>query len=204
MALTLDNIIAGILDRLNAAEDEFWLNANFLLYGKDFLRRDDVREACWHQELDDTQDTVADQTEYTLPANYWRTEEVYLTIDEKDQLVFPGALAEVSGKIRWALWGGVLRLSPAPDSTQAGYTIKHYYLRPSLAPSTTTATLDMPDSLGEALQAYLMGRAMEKGGPEMARQAAQYHAEAQARVAEAINARKKTLGAPGFQQRVRW
>lgn len=204
MALTLDSLIDGILDRLNAGENEFWLNSNFLMYTTDFLRRDDAREACWHQQLDSSKSTVASQTDYDLPADHWRTFAIYWTVAGTDEFVDPGGVIQTRGRTKWVLWDGKLRLTPAPTSSQVGYTIKHYYLRTPEAPATTAATLDMPDALGEALQLYLMGRAAEKGGPEMASQAAQYLADAQGRIGEAILARRKALGAPGFHTRVRW
>lgn len=204
MAVTLNDVLSGIYDRVNAATDEFWQTANFLLYTKDFLRRTDVREACWHQARDATQTTVAGQREYTLPNNFWHPEAVYWVVDGTEVPLAAGSLGSRNVMPVWLVRGNKLWLEPAPTTDQDGLGLVLYYIRTPTLPLTAVEALDMPDDLAEALGAYLMGRAYEKAGPEMRTAAMQYHQEAQGRIGQVQRALGDSRGDSGFAVKPRW
>lgn len=204
MAVTVSAIVAGILDRLNATSNEFWQDNMFLAYAKDFLRRHDVREACWHQAKSSTLTTVKDQNEYILPADHWRPDCLFWTIDGTAYELQPGELGDRYSDPTWHVRGGKLWLEPAPTQEQAGRGLNLYYVRVPTEPASTSAALDMPDELAPALEAYLMARALEKSGPENAQRASMFMQQAIAFVRDAIRARDGNRGEVGFTVRARW
>lgn len=204
MSFTTQNCIDTILDRLNASADEFWLTANFLLYAKDFLRRTDVREACWHQAYHGSIVTVADQQAYALPADLFRPEAVFWTLAGKDYPLDPGSLGDRGGNPSWQIRGGQLWIEPAPQTDQAGVPVKVYYIRLPTLPSNVSTAVDAPDDLQEAMTAYLLARAWEKAGPENAQRAAHWLQLAEQEIAKAKVARSDNRGDVGFRVRARW